>query len=74
MERRRSDTDSRPTMLEPREVLGEAVLGFTGVGPPVVAGILRCGMEDIEDERDGGREFKSGDMLKYQELGCRTLR
>lgn len=63
-DRRRSDTDSRP-MLEPREGLGEAVFGFTGAGPVPGAGIFRCGIEEeVEDERDGGREFRSGDIFK----------
>lgn len=62
-DRRRSDTDRRP-ILEPRDGLGEAVLGFTGTGTVAGAGILRCGTEDeVEDERDGGREFRSGDIF-----------
>lgn len=65
VDRRRSETDNRPTMLEPRDVLGEAVFGFVDAGPfPVAAGILRCASEDeTDDERDGGREFRSGDMI-----------
>lgn len=60
---RRSDTDSRP-MLEPRDGLGETVFGFTGTGPVPGAAILRCGMEEeVEEERDGGREFRSGDIF-----------
>lgn len=51
-------------MLKPRDGLGEAVLGFTGIGTVAGAGILRCGTEDeVEDERDGGREFRSGDIF-----------
>lgn len=63
-DRRRSDTDKRP-MLEPREGLGE-VLGFAGTPLPGAAAMLRAWAEDeIEDERDGGREFKSGDILQW---------
>lgn len=52
-------------MLEPREGLGEAVFVFTGTGPVPGAGILRCGIEEeVEDERDGGREFRSGGIFK----------
>jgi hypothetical protein len=61
-DRRRSDTDRRP-ILEPREGLGEA-LGFAGAPDPDVAGILRDGIEDeIEEERDGGSELRSGDIF-----------
>ena len=58
VDRRRSDTDSRP-MLEPREGLAEAF----GVGPVPGADILRGMEEDVEEERDGGREFRSGDIF-----------
>lgn len=55
-DRRRSETDTRP-MLDPREGRGEVVPGETADG-------LRRGREDeVEEERDGGSEFKSGDML-----------
>lgn len=67
VERRRSETDKR-LMLEPRGGRGEVVLGFAGAGidPGEVGGKVRCGREEIEEERDGGREFKSGDMMvKY---------
>lgn len=61
-DRRRSDTDRRP-MLEPREGLGEA-LGFPGAPLAGAAGIFRAWTEEeIEDERDGGREFRSGDIF-----------
>lgn len=66
-ERRRSETDKRP-MLEPRDGRGEVVLGFAGprIGPGEVGGKARCGREEVEEERDGGREFRSGDMMvKY---------
>jgi hypothetical protein len=49
-------------MLEPREGLGEA-FGLTGVGPVPGADILRGMEEDVEEERDGGREFRSGDIF-----------
>jgi hypothetical protein len=66
-DRRLSETDNRP-MLDPRDGLGEAVLGFTGAGTvPGEGGTLRCGRdEDDEDDRDGGREFRSGDMVKEE--------
>jgi hypothetical protein len=64
-DRRRSDTDSR-FMLEPREGLGDALFGFTGADPVPGADMLRCGIEEeVDDERDGGREFRSGDIFKY---------
>jgi hypothetical protein len=56
---RRSETDSRP-MLEPRDCLGEA-LGFAGAPDPGVADIVR---DEIEVERDGGRELRSGDIFR----------
>lgn len=66
---RLSETDTRP-MLDPREGRGEVVLGLTGaagegvVVPGETAGWFRCGREDeVEDERDGGREFRSGGMV-----------
>lgn len=59
---RRSDTDKRP-MLEPRDGLGEA-LGFAGAPLAGAVGILRAWTEDdIEEEREGGREFRSGDIF-----------
>ena len=56
-------------MLDPREGRGEVVLGLTEAGEGVVvpgetAGGFRCGREDeVEDEREGGSEFKSGGMM-----------
>lgn len=63
-ERRRSETDNRP-MLDPRDGRGEVVVGFTGAGTvPGEGGTLRCGSdEEVEEDRDGGREFRSGDMM-----------
>jgi hypothetical protein len=63
-DRRRSETDNRP-MLDPRDGRGEVVVGLTGAGTvPGEGGTLRCGSdEDDEGDRDGGREFKSGDMV-----------
>lgn len=65
-DRRRSEIDNRP-MLGLRGGHGEAVLVLT----PVVAvagdagGILRRGREDeVDDDRDGGSEFRSGAMVK----------
>lgn len=65
-DRRRSETDNRP-MLGPRGGHGEAALVLT----PAVAvagdagGILRRGREDeVEEDRDGGSEFRSGAMVK----------
>lgn len=50
-------------MLEPREGLGEA-LGFPGAPLAGAAGIFRAWTEEeMEDERDGGREFRSGDIF-----------
>ena len=69
-DRRRSETDTRP-MLDPREGRGEVVPTLTGAGEGVVvpgetADGLRSGREDeVEEERDGGSEFKSGDMLNW---------
>ena len=46
-------------MLDPREGRGEVVPGETADG-------FRSGREDeVEEERDGGSEFKSGDMLNW---------
>jgi hypothetical protein len=52
-------------MLEPREGLGEA--GFAGAPLPLPGvDILRAWIEDeMEDERDGGSEFRSGDMSEW---------
>lgn len=67
-DRRRSETDTRP-MLDPREGRGDVVLGLTGAGDGVVvpgetADGFRCGREEeVEDERDGGSELRSGDMV-----------
>lgn len=63
-DRRLSETDNRP-MLDPRDGRGEVVLGFTDAWTvPGEGGILRCGRdEDDEEDRDGGREFRSGDMV-----------
>lgn len=65
-DRRRSETDTRP-MLDPRDGRGDVVLGLAGAGvvvPGETAGGFRCGREDeVEDERDGGRELRSGDMV-----------
>ncbi len=58
-------------MLDPREGRGEVVPALTGAGEGVVvpgetADGLRSGREDeVEEERDGGSEFKSGDMLNW---------
>lgn len=69
-ERRRSETDSRP-MLDPREGRGEVVPGLAGAGvvvPGETADGLRRGSEDeVDDERDGGSEFRSGDMVNRTE-------
>jgi hypothetical protein len=60
-------------MLDPREGRGDVVLGWTGAGEGVVvpgemADGFRCGREDeVEDERDGGRELRSGDMVMRAE-------
>jgi len=53
-------------MLDPRDGRGEVVVGFTGAGTvPGEVGILPCGRdEDDEEDREGRREFKSGDMVK----------
>jgi hypothetical protein len=56
-------------MLDPREGRRGVVLGLTGAGEGVVvpgetADGFRYGREDeVEDERDGGRELRSGDMV-----------
>jgi hypothetical protein len=55
-------------MLDPREGRGEVVLGLTGAAGVVVPGEtaerFRCGRDDeVEDERDGGRELRSGGMV-----------
>lgn len=59
-------------MLDPREGRGEVVPALTGAGEGVVvpgetADGLRRGREDeVEEERDGGSEFKSGDMVNLR--------
>lgn len=64
-DRRRSDTDTRP-MLDPRDGRGELlVLTEVGAAPGEMGwGRLRWGRVDEEDEeREGGSEFKSGGIL-----------
>lgn len=73
-DRRRSETDNRP-MLDPREGRGEVVLGLTGAGPVPgdVGGMLRRGKEEeVDEERDGGREFKSGAIAK-EKVGYESM-
>lgn len=61
-DRRRSDTDNRP-MLDPREGLGDVVAAMAGGAFGEAEGMLRYGIEEeIEEERDGGRELRSGDI------------
>jgi hypothetical protein len=55
-------------MLDPCEGRGELELGLTAgegvVVPGETADGFRCGKEDeVEDERDGGSEFRSGGMM-----------
>lgn len=61
-DRRRSDTDNRP-MLDPREGLGDVVVAVTGGAFGEAEGMTRYGIEEeVEEERDGGRELRSGDI------------
>lgn len=56
-----SDMDSRPK-LEPRDGRGE--VGFTAGVAGEAEEMLRVGMEDEEDERDGDRELISGHIME----------
>ena len=62
-------------MLDPRDGRGEVApaLTLTGAGEGVVVpgetadGFRRGREEEVEEERDGGSEFRSGDMVSSTE-------
>jgi hypothetical protein len=50
-------------MLDPREGLGDVVVAVTGGAFGEAEGMARYGIEEeVEEERDGGRELRSGDI------------
>lgn len=53
-------------MLDPREGREDVVLGFTDAGtvPGEGGGWLLCDRDEDEGDRDGGRELRSGHMVK----------